>query len=303
MRNDLEKLHPELVPEWDAERNWPLRPSDVSPGSHKLVWWRCRNGHRWQAMVKSRAGGCGCPVCANRVVEAGQNDLETGYPELARQWDREMNGSLGPRDVVPGSHRRVWWRCARGHRWQAVICSRTLGGTGCPVCSGKMVIAGENDLESQYPGLASEWCAERNGELRPDGVTPSSNRRVWWRCGLGHEWIASVASRVQMRTGCPYCAGRKVLEGFNDLASRFPKLAEQWAMELNGGLKPSEVTTGCSRRVWWRCSEGHVWRAAIYSRTGPKKCGCPICAGVVKEKNSFHIVASRIEAGFYTNAR
>jgi hypothetical protein len=83
VRNDLEKLHPELVPEWDAERNWPLRPSDVSPGSHKLVWWRCRNGHRWQAMVKSRAGGCGCPVCANRVVEAGQNDLETGYPEPA----------------------------------------------------------------------------------------------------------------------------------------------------------------------------------------------------------------------------
>lgn len=221
MRNDLEKLHPELVPEWDAERNWPLRPSDVSPGSHKLVWWRC----------------------------------------------------------------------ARGHRWQAVICSRTLGGTGCPVCSGKVVIAGENDLESQYPGLASEWCAERNGELRPDGVTPSSNRRVWWRCGLGHEWIASVASRVQMRTGCPYCAGRKVLEGFNDLASRFPKLAEQWAMELNGGLKPSEVTTGCSRRVWWRCSEGHVWRAAIYSRTGPKKCGCPICAGVVKRSSTYERVS------------
>ena len=59
-----------------------------------------------------------------------------------------------------------------------------------------------------------------------------------------------------MGTGCPYCAGRKVLEGFNDLASRFPNLAEQWVVELNGGLKPNEVTTGCSRRVWWRCSEG-----------------------------------------------
>ena len=94
-----------------------------------------------------------------------------------------------------------------------------------------------------------------------------------------------------MGTGCPYCAGRKVLEGFNDLASRFPKLAEQWAMELNGGLKPSEVTTGCSRRVWWRCSEGHVWRAAIYSRTGPKKCGCPICAGVVKRSSTYERVS------------
>ena len=88
-----------------------------------------------------------------------------------------------------------------------------------------------------------------------------------------------------MNTRCPYCTGRKVLAGFNDLASLFPKLAKEWDAELNGPLRPTEVTSGSSRRVWWRCDHGHVWRAAIYSRTGPKKCGCPVCAVVVKAKS------------------
>lgn len=277
-------LNEELVSQWVADLNQPLRPDLVMPGSHRMVWWRCGEGHVWRAAVKSRTSGCGCPVCANRAIQAGENDLASTHPQIAAQWDTARNGALTPQDVVAGSHKRVWWRCEKGHEWQAAVYSRTVSGTGCPVCTGKLVLPGVNDLASQYPELSAEWAWELNGELTPERVSPSSNRRVWWRCKLGHEWQTVVASRTRMGTGCPYCAGRKVLEGFNDLASRFPKLAEQWAMELNGGLKPNEVTTGCSRRVWWRCSEGHIWRAAIYSRTGPKKCGCPICAGVVKEK-------------------
>lgn len=280
-------LSAELRSQWVTELNLPLEPEFVTPGSHRMVWWRCSKGHLWKASVKSRSCGCSCPVCANRAVLPGQNDLASTHPEIAAQWDIEHNGELTPQDVVAGSHKRVWWRCEHGHEWLAAIYSRTTSGTGCPVCTGKRVLPGVNDLLSQFPELSLEWDYELNGELTPQKVSTASNRRVWWRCSLGHEWQTIVASRTRMGTGCPYCAGRKVLEGFNDLASRFPKLAEQWATELNGGLKPNEVTTGCSRRVWWRCSEGHIWRAAIYSRTGPKKCGCPVCAGVVKQDKPY----------------
>lgn len=85
-------------------------------------------------------------------------------------------------------------------------------------------------------------------------------------------------------SGCPYCAGRKVLPGFNDLATLEPKVAAQWHPTLNGTLTPQMVTTGTHRKVWWECDLGHVWRAAIYSRTGLKKCGCPICAGRISKK-------------------
>ena len=90
-----------------------------------------------------------------------------------------------------------------------------------------------------------------------------------------------MGARTLSASGCPYCAGRKVLPGFNDLASLEPETARQWHPELNGALTPRMVTAGSHRKVWWECNQGHVWKAAIYSRTGPQKCGCPACSGKV----------------------
>lgn len=206
---------------------------------------------------------------------------------LEREWDEVRNLPLRFCDVSPGSHKRVWWRCERGHEWQAVVYVRAQDGTGCPYCAGKRVKAGENDLATLYPELAAEWSHERNGGLVPESFAAASNRRVWWRCALGHEWRAMIGTRTQLGCGCPYCAGRKVLAGFNDLASQQPKLAKQWHEELNGELKPCDITAGSSRRVWWKCEYGHVWRAAVYSRTGAKKCGCPVCAGNIKRTRTW----------------
>ena len=113
--------------------------------------------------------------------------LETGRDELLSQWDEHLNGPLTAADITYGSKRKVWWRCAKGHEWQASAGSRTIKDTGCPVCAGKRVCPGENDLASLFPKFASQWHREKNGALRPEQVTPNSNRRVWWRCSLGHE--------------------------------------------------------------------------------------------------------------------
>ena len=115
--------------------------------------------------------------------------------------------------------------------------------------------------------------------LTPRQVTAGTMRKVWWRCALGHSWRAAVFPRVQKGVGCPYCAGRKVLPGFNDLASKAPTVAAQWHPALNGGLTPEMVTVSSHRRVWWQCPQSHVWKALVYSRTGEQKCGCPVCAG------------------------
>jgi len=267
-----------LLQEWNQEKNMPLTPDSIHKGSHQKVWWNCNAGHSWQAEVRSRTGGSRCPYCAKRVLWVGDNDLAAANPALAAQWDVEKNGQLKPTDVLAGSERCVWWKCDRGHSWRASILSRSRG-AGCPVCLGKSVMAGENDLATRVPNLAAEWDAERNGSLKPNQVTSFSNRRVWWQCALGHEWQAVIAARVVENSGCPYCTGRRVLAGFNDLATLHPEIAAQWDDTLNGSLTPEMVTSGSHKRVWWKCPEGHVWKTAIYSRTGKQKCGCPVCAG------------------------
>lgn len=210
--------------------------------------------------------------------------VEHNMEHLLGQWQTEKNVPLTAVSVSWGSKRRVWWRCEKGHEWQAEVSSRTGSGAGCPVCAGKKIIPGENDFAGHFPELAAQWNKERNGELTPEKVTPYSNRRVWWTCPLGHEYLATVAARTAHGSNCPYCTGRKVLPGFNDLATLEPKVAVQWHPTLNGELTPEMVTLGSHKKIWWQCQEGHVWKAVVHSRAGPKKCGCPVCAGKASSK-------------------
>lgn len=279
--NDLATLAPSLVSQWHPTKNGDLTPEQVMAGSHRTVWWQCEKGHAWKTMVKSRVNGCGCPVCAGRMLLSGENDLATRFPEVAAQWRPAKNGALKPGNILAGSHRKVWWRCEKGHEWRSQILSRTQSSCGCPVCAGKTVVAGENDLATAAPEIAGQWDRKKNGALSPERVTPSSNRAVWWQCPLGHSYRAMVSARTNQQSGCPYCAGKKVLPGFNDLQTKEPAVAASWHPTLNGTLTPSMVTVGSHRKAWWECPEGHVWKAVVYSRAGQKS-GCPVCAGKVK---------------------
>ena len=280
---DLATRYPELARQWHPTKNGPLTPSDVLPGSHQLVWWLCPNGHEWRAQVKSRVSGAGCPICTNRHVLSGDNDLATHYPDLARQWHPTKNGSLTPHDVLPGSRRKVWWVCDKGHQWRAAVSAR-VNGSGCPVCAGKKIVPGENDLASQYPDIARQWHPEKNGSLTPEHIAPASNKKVWWICDKGHEYQATVASRTQRNGGCPYCANTKVLPGYNDLATLYPQVASQWHPTLNRPLTPDHILPGSRRKVWWQCKNGHIWQAVVYSRTGAQNSGCPFCTGYASGK-------------------
>lgn len=282
---DLAARSPGKAARWHPELNGALLPTDITPGSRKQVWWLCEHGHTWRASVYSVNAGSGCPYCSGRNVIPGETDLQTKDPEAAKLWDYEKNGGLTPRDVSPGSRMKVWWKCEQGHGWQAQVYSVSQGGTRCPYCMGFRAIPGETDLVTLSPGVAEQWDYERNGDLDPGTVSASSHDKIWWKCGLGHSWQSAPYSRTKPNgSGCPYCTGRRVLPGFNDLATLRPGLAEEWYQPLNGGLKPGDVTLGSNKKVWWRCSEHHVWQAVIYGRTKPNGTGCPVCAGVAKAR-------------------
>ena len=277
--NSLAARMPELAAQWDVEKNAPLTPEQVTYGSRKKVWWRCERGHNWQAMVKRRSQRTGCPVCANRKIIVGMNDWPSRFPAVAAQWDADKNGCT-PEQVRADDRKRYWWLCGKEHSWQATIRSRidTTHPSGCPYCAGKRVLPGFNDLQTLRPELAAQWDAEKNVPLRPCDVTPGSNKSVFWRCRLGHSYQSRIGDRTVNGHGCPYCTGRKVLPGFNDLATLYPVVAAQWHPSLNGELKPTDVTRGSRRKVWWQCAWGHEWQACIFSRTQTPATGCPYCA-------------------------
>ena len=279
--NDLQTINPILAKEWNYERNNNLIPENFTASSGQKVWWRCYEGHEWQATIANRNNGRNCPYCSGQIVLESYNDLRTINPDLAKEWNYEKNGSLKPENFTASSGQKVWWRCIKGHEWQAAIVNRNRG-KGCPYCASKKVAKGDNDLLTLNPTLASEWNYEKNGVLKPEYFTRNSNKKVWWMCSKGHEWQAAIGDRSQGHT-CPYCAGKKVLKGYNDLQTVNPALAEEWNYEKNEGLTPTDVMPYSNIKVWWKCRKGHEWRAAINNRNSGN--GCPICNS--ERKTSF----------------
>ena len=213
------------------------------------------------------------------------NSLDVKCPDILALWDYEKNKGVRPQDVSVHHKKKLWWKCDKGHSWQAPVNGVAANGTRCPYCAGYKAIPGETDLVTLFPQIAAEWDFEKNDQLAPDTVAPGSHEKVWWKCSLGHSYQSAPYSRTRKTgSGCPYCTGRKALPGFNDLETLKPDVAAEWYYPLNGDLKPCDVTLGSNKKVWWQCSENHVWEAYVFARTRFKGSGCPVCAGTVKTR-------------------
>ncbi len=203
-----------VAKECNYEKNGNLKPENFTANSNKKVWCKCSEGHEWLATIANRNDGYGCPYCSGRHAVIGENDLRTVNPTLTKEWNYEKNGNLKPENFTEKSGQKVWWKCSKGHEWQARIADRNRG-RGCPYCSGRYAVKGENDLQTVNPILAKEWNHEKNNGLAPADVMSNSGQKVWWKCSKGHEWQATIYHRNK-GTGCPYCSGAKILKGNSD---------------------------------------------------------------------------------------
>ena len=191
---------------------------------------------------------------------------------LLDEWDYEKNEKelgISLKDVSRGSHNKVWWKCTVcNNSWLALSSSRVRG-YGCPECGkkkagtsrSKNAAKNGNDLASNFPELLEEWNYEKNVIL-PSEVSVGSEKKVWWICKTcGNIWETLVSVRTKFGCGCPECGFKKLsnaaikrscLDG-NDLASNFPELMIEWNYNRNK-VKPSEISKGSNRIVWWICS-------------------------------------------------
>jgi len=187
--NDLKTRNPNLAKEADG---WD--PTTVTSRAKGKKDWKCEKNHKWSALLGNRGKGVGCPYCANQKAWEGFNDLDSQFPDIAKEafgWN--------PKTVVSRSNRNLQWKCPKGHTYKATP-GRRIQGDACPICSGHQVLEGFNDLKTLNPSLAREaegWD--------PKTVTWKSNKRRKWRCSYKHTWTQSVSTRAA-GIGCPTCA-------------------------------------------------------------------------------------------------
>lgn len=163
-----------------------------------------------------------------------------------------------------------------GNVWDGNPDSMLRRNARCPKCG--RAAAGKSSGKSRM--LTHEAFAERAVACCPDieitGRYAGANTRLTIRCRTcGYTWDAFPAT-VLRSCSCPCCTNRVAVEGVNDLAITHPQIAAEWNHGRNGELEPTDVVAGSSKRVWWKCRDGHEWQAVVYRR----KAGggnCPIC--------------------------
>ena len=228
----LEQFNPALA---DQLIDQSLR--SIARGSDKKVQWRCPvdSRHVWWASPMNRTASknaTGCSVCNGKTVIPGVNDVATTHPKAAALMvDKKLRTKL-----TGSSNKKVEFWCGnpKHDHWTAPLSNVARQGTRCPQCSGRRPVSGKSDLATTHPKLAAELVDRSLATT----LKPGSNASVLWQCPANpkHTWTATPYSRTTKKTGCPYCSGRKIVPGVNDLATTHPtphpKTAKRYQMRL-----------------------------------------------------------------------
>jgi hypothetical protein len=283
--NNLLVRYPAIAAEWHTDgANGDVTPAKILPYSTFVAAWRCADcGHEYSApVVKRTHKRQGCPRA--KVLARLENSLAVKYPDLTAQWD-DPNPDLRPETTPYSSNRKVWWKCAKGHRWDESPNKRTAqsrnkdGVGGCPFCRNFRVSL-TNSLSACRPDLAAELDPTLNGGMTADELPAGTTTLVWWRCSEvpTHVWPARVFDRTSQQGNCPFCIGHRLAEERTFAAVR-PDLVKEFVVERNGDLRPDRVAASSDQSAWWKCDEGpdHFWRANFADRARGR--GCPCCSG------------------------
>jgi len=194
--NTLARKAPAVALFWDAKKNHPMSPDQVTVFSHMRAHWKCSAClHEWQASVMDKARvKTGCPKCAKANGGRKADGTRQKHPTFAvaqhallQQWDHDRNRENGnfPDNTTLQSNKLIWWQCrdcpkGKVHSYQAQAFSRTLctKPTGCPYCAGQK-LCDCNSLETVCPDFAADFDVEKNGVTAAE-VTSSAHTKYSW---------------------------------------------------------------------------------------------------------------------------
>lgn len=227
--------------------------------------------------------------------------LREGRPELYAELVSLVDGT-SKEEVTTGSPKRGYWKGACGHEWEAEVKARTRRSSGCPFCSGHLVLPGFNDLATLFPGLVEEW--HLLNRIAPSAVSPGATDKFLWVCGVGHSWVATATLRTRHGSGCPSCRKEaskeapknSVAQHHRTRAERPLSKVQKERMQKVLAFFPrmdeppgySSLFGGGASTVEWSCPMGHKWIAlpkTVLKHLESNGHPCVECRDLPKAKN------------------
>lgn len=286
----------EVLKDWSNKNERNL--SEFSDASHFRALWECHICHyEWKTSIKNRIyHKNGCPSCAEQAINPGYNDAYTKYQDIFdKEWDWNRN-DVNPNLVGKTSMEIGYWKCPN-HKdpYPLPIRQKLLMKRGCTYCSGKVLLQGFNDFLTVNPTMAKLWDFDKN-ENTPELSRYYTSSKYHFKCNVCSGKFMRQSNRTLQKTNCPYCVGKKILKGNNDLASNYPEIAMDWDYEKNDKT-PEETFLRSNKSVHWKCHKcGKKWKNSVTNRT-IRKDGCKKCNSTekvsLKEKHLLSIIQEK----------
>lgn len=268
--NDLLTTNPDIAKEWDYTNNGELKPSDVLAGSHKKVWWVCKNKHHYQAIVKSRTSGSGCPFCSKH--------MKTSFPEQAvfyyvnKLFSDAINGYIisdrrMELDIyIPSKKIGIEYDGSNYHNDNK---SLERDNKKYSICKTKCITLIRLSEKEKTSSL-------RKCDYRINVISRQSDDLNKAIDELANYLGKNISSNVDKdRNDILINLDKRNI----NLAEKYPFIINEWNYEKNKPLLPENVSPSSNTVVWWKCDKGHEWKSTIANRTSHSK-KCPYCANV-----------------------
>lgn len=208
-----------ILKEWDYSKN-NFKPSDIIYGYSGKIYWICPYGHSYNSeLIPRLKHNIGCPVCSNKQVLTGYNDLQKWvennpeYQFVLDEWDYGKN-NIKISEILPGSEKEIFFICKNGHSYSMPLFRRTgKDKRGCPYCSHNLILPGFNDLaayckNNNRQDILDSWDYEKNN-IKPSEILPGSHQKIWFKCPNGHNYQQMLKNKTEHFYGCPECNSSK----------------------------------------------------------------------------------------------
>ena len=149
------------------------------------------------------------------------NSILNFSDKIMSEYCYEYNPS--PDTVYAGSTKKLKWRCNKCKSIYECSPLNKKRGDMCPVCSHRKFVSGINDLQTQYPDIASEIVG-----VNPKLIFCNSTEKVTWRCKYCfNTWESRVKDRTVLDASCKVCGytlltkDRTLLYSFNSISTKY----------------------------------------------------------------------------------
>ncbi|MET4705626.1 hypothetical protein ABIB54_003131 [Frigoribacterium sp. UYMn621] len=282
--NDLASRAPKIGAELAIKENGGTRPENIAVSDRRDYFWQCPvdSRHVYPASPSNRVHAKStCPICLNRLILPGINDVATTHPATTADWDPAALEQDPPTKFSAGSKKWIPFLCPNGHHITMAIVDRVTAGK-CPDCIKLDTRSSRDGLPITHPDIAEQWHPTLNGDNLPGDFTHGSRFSVWWDCPNGHPYQQRIERKVN-GYGCPICTRRTFRSGGNDIATLHPTLAPEFHPYMNGVRTAAETKAGVGR-YWWRCGNNHKTQQSIVHRYESKGCTeCPPAGRLLAE--------------------